>query len=191
MTFTVDARRAGSGLVALFLGQRDAITKFNVSVAAFWRVFWLAMAAILAIDVGFDALTSRNGFQIAYDGTMMVLSIVGGTAAAVQVLFVIGEMEHWEDRLLRFLIPLLWVGVALWTAVTVWQVARFGLGVVGPVDVTVRTALSLLAVYAAWQAARLGLRLSVGGACAVLLVYACAQFSGFILVNLSPFLLPS
>jgi hypothetical protein len=190
MNLTVDARRAVPGLVALMFGRRDAVSKFNLSVSAFWRVFCLALSVVLVVDVGFRALISRNGAQIFYDGTMLVLSIVGGTAAAVQVLMVMGALENWENRILRFLIPLAWIGISLWTAVTVWQVASFGLALEGDINTAVCTAMSLLALYAAWQAARLGLGLSMGGACAVLLVYGCAEFAGFALVNLSLFLLP-
>jgi hypothetical protein len=58
------------------------------------------------------------------------------------------------------------------------------------VDQSARTLLTLVALYTAWQAARFGLRLSIGGACGVLIVYGCAQFAGFALVNLSVLLLP-
>jgi hypothetical protein len=190
MDLTMDARRALPGLIGLLRGHRDAINRFNLTVGAFWRVFWLAMGIILAFDVGLAALTSRNGAQIAYDGTMIVLSIIGGSAAAVQVLLLMGALEEWEDRILRFLVPLGWIGVALWTAVTLWHLASAELGLSGSVDQSARTLLALVALYAAWQAARFGLRLSIGGACGVLIVYGCAQFAGFALVNLSVLLLP-
>lgn len=190
MDLTMDARRAIPGLIGLLRGHRDAISRFNVTVAAFWRVFWLAMGVILAFDVGLAALTSRNGAQIAYDGTLITLSIIGGSAAAVQVLMLMGALEDWEDRILRFLVPLGWIGVALWTAVTLWHLASTELGLSGSVDQAARTAMSLVALYTAWQAARLGLRLGIGEACGVLIVYSCAQFAGFALVNLSVLLLP-
>lgn len=185
MALAADARRAVPALKGLLLGHREALTGFDLSLAAFWRVFWLAAGAIVTGEIAFAALTSREALDVAYNGLLVGLSLVGGSAAAVQILMVMGALEEWDHRILRFLIPVLWIVVALWSVILVWRVAAFGLDLSGWADWWPRVLLSGLALYTAWQAARFGLRLSRVEAAGVLLAYACAEFIGFVVVSAS------
>lgn len=185
MDLTSDVRRAVPGLIGLALGRGDAVDAFNLSIEAFWRVFWLVLGGMLAAEVGFHALVSRDSADMAYQGALIALSVMGGSTLAVQVLLAMGALENWDHRILGFLIPALWSGAALWAALTVWRVMAFGLGVSGDIDLTARILLSLVALYTAWQAARHGLGLSSGAAFGVLLVAACAEWGCFTLINMS------
>lgn len=185
MELTADVRRALPALKGLFLGHQDALGCFNLSLAAFWRVFWLVMGAILTSEVAFAALTSRETVMVAYNGLIVGLSVIGGSAAAAQIIMAMGALEEWDHRILRFLIPLLWILAALWSAVLVWRIAAFGLALSGWPDWWPRIVLSGIALYTAWQAARFGLRLSRVDAAGVLVAYACAEFLGFVVVNAS------
>lgn len=183
MDLTRDARHAVPALTGLLLGRREALKGLDLSRAAFWRVFWLVLGIILTGEVAFAALTARDSLLVAHHGALVGLSVLGGSAAAVQIMMVMGMLEDWDHLILRFLIPLLWIAAILWSAVLVWRVASFGMELSGWADWWPRIALSGVALYTAWQAARFGLCVSRIEAAGVLLASVCAEFVGFVFVN--------
>lgn len=178
MELTADARRALPAIVGLLLGRREALARLDTSLPAFWRVFWLALGGLAAAEVAITTLAAPDHpLEALHGGAVVALSVLGGSALAMQVVVAMAEMEDWRGRPAAFLVPLLWIGVGLWGAAVLWRLSGLG------TDAAVWWALAGLAALGVWQAARLGLDLTRGAAFGVAFVYALSSCAGYALVN--------
>lgn len=178
MRLSSDLRRAARGLWALLLGRDNATSLFRLTTGGFWRAFALAVTLAGLLGVGKAMITADSALAAGLSASAITLSVVGGLLIASLIVSGLCEMEELHVNILSFLVPLLWilmsVGTIWWTASELGMTAHNGVLPLGFLSV---------AGYLAWQAARIGLRLSGSTAFGVCFVWSLSVMAGYVMVN--------